>query len=159
MNGWCNQIDRGQPLERPKGVIGIVVAQAFPEPELIREKLVEGISRVQPGTVWVMRDAPRAKHAAQVAWDTFKEFEIEAIQAPLVPAWKLPGGADLRASQRDIEMRYTCERIIVFHDKSSGVTSEWVKYRDNGMSYAKIFVVERGKKKAAKRKGRKPTGV
>lgn len=154
MSGWCNQIDRGQPYERPKGVIGIVVAQAFPEPGLIREKLVEGISRVHPETVWVMRDAPRAKHAGQVAWDTFKEFGVEPIQAPLVPAWKLTTGQDLRATQRDIELRYTCERIIVFHDKSSGVTSEWVKYRDNGMSYAKIFVVERGKKKTVRRKGR-----
>ena len=89
---------------------------------------------------------------------SFKEFEIEPIQAPLVPAWKLEGH-DLRASQRDIEMRYTCERIIVFHDKSSGVSSEWVKYRDNRLSRAKIFVVERGKKKRAARKGRKPQGV
>lgn len=169
--------DSASVLLKPKGVIGIVIAQNFPDLDLIREKLIEGIGRVGPDTVWVMREAPRAKHAAQVAWDTFGEFGIEPILAPLVPYWKYSRSGyvpqigksgrcvylkretiarDDRATMRDAELRNTCERIIVFHDKSSGVTAAWKNLES---ARAKIYVVERGKKKATPRKGRKPAGV
>lgn len=177
MSGWRTIFD----AERPQGVIGIVVAQKFPEPDLIRAKLIEGISRVHPDTVWVMRDAARKGHAATVAWETFAEYGIEPFLTPLVPAWqakaadgyvphlgptgrvvwwerlKYPAQYDHRASWRDAELRSTCERIILFHDASSGITQEW---KDCEHSIAKIYVVERGKKKRAPRKtGRKPVGV
>lgn len=176
--GWHNRIGE---FEAPKGVIGIVVAQKFPEPELIRLKLIEGISRVHPDTVWVMRDAERKGHAANVAWDTFREYEIEPFLAPLVPDWQRkakdgyvahvgPTGRivwwerlkhvpayDHRASWRDAEMRSTCERIILFHDASSNVTAEW---KDCEHSIAKIYTVERGKKKRAPAKrGKAPVGA
>lgn len=173
MNGWHTQV--GGEFVQPKGVIGIVVAQKFPDPELIRVKLEEGIERVAPGTVWVMREAERKGHAANFAWQTFKSHGIVPFLAPLVPAWKSKGvdlafdvetkkpsltvGAyDLRAHMRDIEMRATCERIIVFHDKSSNVSGEWIDYRDNNLSIAKIYVVERGKVRAKRyKKGQAPT--
>jgi hypothetical protein len=179
-DGWRYQID-GE-FEYPKGVIGIVVAQKFPEPKLIREKLEEGIARVSPETVWVMRDAERKGHAANFAWQTFKANGIEPFLAPLSPGMKSEGvhiaydvetrkpsitiGAyDLRAASRDIEMRMTCERIVVFHDKSSNVTAEWIDYcedrkehpGDGSHCIAKVYVVERGKVKTKKyRKGKAP---
>lgn len=152
MTGWRTKLGEH---EAPKGVIGIIVAQKFPEPDLIRTKLIEGISRVHPDTVWVVRNAPKSNDAVTFAWDTFKEFEIEPILAGLVPYWKGPD-KDRRAEWRDAEIRATCERIIVFHDKSSNITAEW---KNCDHSIAKIYVVERGKKKAAPRKGRKPVGV
>jgi hypothetical protein len=178
--GWSSLTRFAEEFIPPRGVIGIVIAQAFPDAGLIREKITEGIQRAHPDTVWVMRDAQRDKHAAKVAWETFEQFGIEPILAPLVPRWKYRNGVgyenktrephrktlgwtyhDARAHWRDIEMRSTCERIIVFHDAKSGITSEWVDYSDNGDSgcIAKVYVVERGKKKVTRRKGRKPVGV
>lgn len=183
--GWHTELDAPKvraalekPAQKPQGVIGIVVAQKFPEPELIRMKLIEGISRVHPDTVWVMRDQARKSHAATVAWETFAEYGIEPFLSELVPAWKRseqrwtqhigptgrvvyltplpPVSYDHRAAWRDAEMKTTCERIIVFHDASSGITAEW---KDHEHSIAKIYVVERGKKKRAARKGRKPVGA
>lgn len=181
--GWHSQI--GDEFVAPKGVIGIVVAQAFPDEAVIREKIIEGIQRAHPDTVWVMREQPREKHAAKIAWDTFEQFGVEPILAPLVPHWNYPVGAeyrhvgrekhrqrlvykthDVRATHRDIELRATCERIVVFHDAKSGVTSEWIEYADARREhpgdgehcFAKVYVVERGKKKVARRKGRKPVG-
>lgn len=189
MSGWAQQIELpDHPVEyvAPKGVVGIVVAQKFPDPEAIRKTLLDGIERVAPDTVWVMRDAQRANHASTFAWRTFESAGIEPFLAPLTPAWDtrfkdrrvdvmrdvhddnceqkhlvftefVPGGGkDLRADWRDIEMRGTCERIIVFHDKSSNITAEWLDYRDNGQSIAKIYVVERGKVKVKKYKKGRP---
>lgn len=158
MKGWCSGLD-GFPYEPPKGVVGIVVAQNFPAPELIREKLEEGIARVAPETVWVMREAPKSNHAVTVAWDVLHEHGVEPIQSPLVPffvAKRDEHGYDLRRKWRDAELMSTCERIIVFHDASSNITAEWKKIEH---SVAKIFVIERGKKRIAARKGRKPVGV
>lgn len=172
MSGWAQQIELpDHPVEyvAPKGVVGIVVAQKFPDPEAIRKTLLDGIERVAPDTVWVMRDAPRANHASTFAWRTFESAGIEPFLAPLTPAWKSRGVTmpseegetqigvyDLRAHWRDVEMRATCERIIVFHDKSSNITAEWLGYRDNGQSTAKIYVVERGKVKVKKYKKGRP---
>jgi hypothetical protein len=174
VRGWAQSVtlpghEESYTYEPPRGVIGIVVAQKFPDPQVIRVTLEDGISRVSPDTVWVMRDAPRKGHASEFAWQTFKSHGIEPFLAPLTPAWKSKGldiafdietkkpsitiGAyDMRAQWRDIEIRALCERVIVFHDKSSNVTAEWLDYRDKG---AKIYVVERGKVKVKKyRKGR-----
>jgi hypothetical protein len=175
-DGWRYQISGD--LERPTGVIGVVVAQKFPEPTLIREKLEEGIARVHPATVWVLRDAERKNHAVNYAWQTFKSHGIEPFLAPLAPGMKskgisvyneqtgedeIIGAYDLRAASRDIEMRMTCERIIVFHDKSSNITAEWLDYcedrkehpGDGSHCIAKIYVVERGKVAVKKyRKGK-----
>ena len=178
MSGWRTQV--GGEYEAPKGVIGIVVAQKFPDPELIRVKLEEGIERVAPDTVWVMREAERKGHAVNFAWQTFKSHGIVPFLAPLVPAWQRKrkveyvqhfGGSgrvallervvtdpyDRRAEWRDAEMRATCERIIVFHDKSSNISGEWIEYKDNHLSTAKIYVVERGKVKTKRyKKGKAP---
>lgn len=161
-----------------KGVIGIVVAQKFPDPKIIRVKLEEGIERVSPDTVWVMRDAERKGHAANFAWQTFKAHGIVPFLAPLVPAWKSDGlpifgplgegvkkhdrlyDYDLRAAHRDFELRATCERVVVFHDKSSNITAEWIDYCEDRKEFpgdgshctAKIYVVERGKVKVKKYK-------
>lgn len=159
MSGWAQQIELpDHPVEyvAPKGVVGIVVAQKFPDPKAIRKTLLDGIERVAPDTVWVMRDAPRANHASTFAWRTFESEGIEPFLAPLTPAWKAKDAYDLRAHWRDVEMRATCERIIVFHDKSSNITAEWLDYRDNGQSIAKIYVVERGKVKVKKYKKGRP---
>lgn len=177
-SGWHTRID-GE-FEQPKGVIGIIVAQKFPDPEIIRIKLEEGIERVSPDTVWVMREAERKDHAVNFAWQTFRSHGITPLLAPLVPAWQrkrkieyrehlnesgrvvflervITDPYDLRAAHRDIEMRATCERIIVFHDKSSNVSGEWIEYRDNNLSIAKIYVVERGKARAKRyKKGTAP---
>lgn len=154
---WKNGL-HGFDYQPPNGVIGVIVAQKFPEPDLIREKLEEGLARVAPETVWVLREAPKANHAVSVAWDTLRANGIEPFLAPLLPffARKGDGGYDLRRSWRDAELRTTCERIIVFHDVSSNVTAEWTTARGP----AKIFVIERGKKKRAVRKpARRPVGV
>lgn len=155
MSGWCQRLDCA-PWEHPKGVVGIVVAQNFPDLGLIRAKLEEGIERVAPETVWVMREAPHKDHAVVAAWDTLRAHDIEPFLVPLVPAWRLADAYDLRTKWRDAELRSTCERIIVFHDVSSGVTAAWAKVEH---SVAKMFVIERGKKKRAPYKGRKPIGV
>ena len=170
--GW-HRVVSGEYVA-PSGVIGIVVAQKFPDPKTIRLRIEEGIERVSPDTVWVMRDSERKGHAANYAWATFRAHGIEPFLAPLVPAWKGDGlpllgplaegvrkhdriyDYDLRADWRDIEIRATCERVVVFHDKSSNVTDKWLTYRDNGMSAAKIFVVERGKVKAKRYKTGRP---
>lgn len=157
MSGWSQQI-AGEHVP-PTGVVGIIVAQKFPDPELIRVTLEDGFARVAPDTVWVLREAERKGHAVNYAWQTFKSNGITPLLAPLNPAWQAKDeehGYDLRANYRDIEIRATCERIIVFHDKSSNVTADWIDYRDNGLSQAKIYVVERGKVKVKKyKKGRK----
>lgn len=112
-----------------------------------------------------MRDAERKGHAVNFAWQTFRSHGIEPFLAPLVPFWKLADDKDIRAAARDQEMRGTCERIIVFHDKSSNVTTKWVDYcetrkehpGDGSHCHAKIYVVERGKVKTKTyRKGRAP---
>src|SRR5690348_2842724 len=76
---------------KPSGVIGIVVAQKFPDPVVIREKIEEGIARVSPDTVWVMRDSERKGHAANYAWAAFRAHGIEPFLAPLIPAMKSKG--------------------------------------------------------------------
>jgi hypothetical protein len=175
VSGWQQQVETHEHPNvwvPPKGVIGIVVAAKFPDPAAIRTVLEDGFGRVAPETVWVMRENARKEHAVTFAWQTFKNNGIEPLLAPLVPAWKSDGMAtlydvetrkptefigkyDMRADWRDIEMRATCERIIVFHDKSSNITKDWIAYRDNNLSVAKIYVVERGKVKVKKyRKGR-----
>lgn len=163
MSGWHTQVT-GE-FEPPKGVIAVVVAPKFPDLALIREKIEEGIARVHPDTVWVIREKPAANHAVTAVWDVLTEHGIEPILAPLVPAWKSAGveregekvGAyDLRRKWADAELGSTCERVIVFHDKSSNVTAGWI----DGHRIAKVFVIERGKKRAAPRRtGRKPAGV
>lgn len=177
MTGWHNQV--GETFVEPKGCIGLVIAQKFPEPDLIRTRIIEGVSRVHPDTVWVMRDTERKGHAACIAYETFREMDIEPALAPLVPYWQSKGlvvqgplaeeersrehlySYDFRARMRDAEIRQTCERVIVFHDSSSGVTADWIEYKDGGTDVcaAKVYVVERGKKKKPARKGRKPQGV
>jgi hypothetical protein len=180
MSGWRTQI--AGDYEPPKGVIGIVVAQKFPDPEVIRKTLEDGFARVAPDTVWVMREAERKGHAVNFAWQTFKAHGITPLLAPLVPAWKSNGIAneydietrkpsgylgayDKRAEWRDIEIRDTCERVIVFHDKSSNITADWIDCcedrkehpGDGSNCHAKIYVVERGKVKVKRyKKGRKP---
>lgn len=156
--GWRVQYD-GE-WERPSGVIGVIVAQKFPEPELIREKLEEGLARVAPGTVWVLREAAKSNHAVTVAWDTLRDHGVEPFLAPLLPYFTRRDGReavyDHRRAWRDAELRLTCERIIVFHDSSSNVTAGWSESRGP----AKIFVIERGKKKKrAPARGRKPVGA
>jgi hypothetical protein len=180
--GWHTQVE--SKYAPPKGVVGIVVAQKFPDEDLIRTKILEGVSRVHPDTVWVLRDTERKSHASRIVWETLRECGIQPFQAPLVSYWastektrthefsvahvdeceqdvltfEEPYGKnfDFRATWRDTEMRSTCERIIVFHDATSGVTETWKNCQQ--YSTAKIYVVERGKKKTAKRKGRKQDG-
>ena len=143
--------------EAPKGVIGIVVAPKFPDPQIIRDKIEEGIARVSPDAVWVIREKRQTNHAVNAAWETLEAHGIEPMLAPLTPAWK-GEKYDLRRAWRDAEMHSYCERIVVFHDITSHVTAEFADRKDR--SPAKVFVIERGKKKTPRaRKGRKPVGV
>lgn len=177
MRGWAQDITYGdikyerdehgelQPIGRSrchpalghyepiKGVVGIVVAAKFPEPELIREKLEEGIARVGPDTVWVMRSPRKRGDAISVAWDVLEEHGIEPVLAPSNTAFWSTNAR----MWRDAELFSTCERLIVFHDISSNVTEYFI---EKEYTSCKVFKIERGKKKAARpRKGRKPTGV
>jgi hypothetical protein len=172
MIGWHQQI--GGEYEKVTGVIGIVCAPKFPDHDIIREKIREGVER-RPGDVWVIREKPQANHAVNVVWETLEELGIEPFHVPLVAAWASKGtplaydavtrkpsitaGAyDLRRKWADAELGTTCERIIVFHDKSSNVTADWGD--PTTPRTARVFVIERGKKKSVKRRtGRKPTGV
>lgn len=150
MSGWAQHLD--DHYEQPTGVIGIVVAAKFPEPDLIREKLEEGIARVPADTVWVVRGARKRGDAISVAWDVLEEHGIEPLLAVSNTAY---WGTAARG-WRDAELLTTCERLIVFHDISSHVTDYFVDHPHTG---CKVFKIERGKKKVAKRKGRKPKGV
>ena len=153
MIGWRTQVV-GE-YEKPTNVIGVVVAPKFPDANLIREKMEEGIARVSPDTVWVIREKPQENHAVNTVWDVLTEHGIEPLLVPLVPAWK-GETYDLRRKWADGELSNTCERVIVFHDASSQVTAGW---RDRACA-AKVFVIERGeKRKTPARKGRKPAGV
>jgi hypothetical protein len=167
--------------EKPKGVVGVVVAPKFPDLGIIREKIEEGIARVSSDTVWVIREKPQANHSVNAVWETLAAHGIEPFIAPLLPCYKAdgrryreirgksgrvvvleriahPATYDLRRVMRDAEMHSYCERIVVFHDITSHVTAEFVARKDR--SVAKIFVIERGKKKAPRqRQGRKPVGV
>ena len=183
MNGWRSQI--GPELERNAGVFGVVVAKSFNDPTSIRKHLEAGIEKV-PDAVWVMREKQGQKdHAAEFAWQTFKAHGITPFVVPLLPYWQSKGlvlegpgtgpvededgkrsqgdypigrlyDYDLRADWRDITIRSTCERVVVFHDKGSGVTANWLTYVDNPLSQAKIMVVQRGKAKSKHRKGKAP---
>ena len=163
MIGWHTQIEGD--YEKPVNVIGVIVAPKFPDLDLIREKIEEGIARVAPDTVWVIREKPQANHSVNVVWDVLTEHGIEPLLAPLVPAWKskgierddsIVGAYDLRRRWADAELSNTCERVIVFHDPSSQVTAGW---QDRHCA-AKVFIIERGKKrKAPARRGRKPVGA
>lgn len=166
--------------------IGIVVAQSFPDTALIVEKLEEGIARAHPDTVWVMRDPERANHAVNAAYAVFREHKITPILAPLLPEWKYRNGCayepergrkrhklvwtfnDARAKMRDILMRASCNRIVVFHDAKSGITGDWIDYAESRKKHpgdgshcvAKVYVVERGKKRGkTHRKGKAPIGA
>lgn len=154
---WATQI--GGEWEAPRGAIGVIVAQKFSDRDLISEKLEEGIARVAPDTVWILRESPKSNHAVTAAWDTLRAHDIEPFLAPLLPYFTRKDdehGYDVRRAWRDSELRRTCERIIVFHDASSNVTAEW---RD-ALGPAKIFVIERGAKAKRKpAKGRKPVGA
>lgn len=168
--GWRTQV--AGEYRKPTGVIGIVVAPKFPDPDIIREKIREGVER-RPDDVWVIREKPQKDHAVNVVWETLDELGVEPFHVPLVDAWKSKGieidhggpdlieriGAyDLRRRWADAELSATCDRIIVFHDKSSNVTAAWGD--PDAHHVARVFVIERGKKKVAKRRtGRKPQGV
>lgn len=151
--GWHTQV--AGEYERPKGVIGVVVAPKFPDLDLIREKIKEGVSRVAPETVWVVREKPQRGHAVNAVWEVLEAHGVEPLHVSLVPAWK-GEGYDLRRRWADYELGNTCERVIVFHDSSSNVTADW----SDRLTAARVFVIERGQKRAApKRRGRKPIGV
>lgn len=177
MKGWHTQV--AGVYEKPTGVIGVVVAPKFPDLDIIREKIREGIEK-RPNDVWVIREKPQKDHAVNVVWDTLTEAGIEPFHVPLVPAFKRrekveyrerrgKGGRvvflermnnpeyDLRRRWADAELASTCERVIVFHDKSSQVTAGWAD--TDAVRTARVFVIERGKKKPVKRKtGKKPIG-
>lgn len=151
MIGWTQSV--GGEHVMPKGVIGIVVAAKFPEPDLIREKLIEGIERVSADTVWIMRSPVKKGDAITVAWDVLREHGIEPLLAPSNTAY----WGNFARDWRDYELLNTVERLIVFHDISSHVTELFV---EREYCVAKVFKIERGtKKKPAPRRGRKPTGV
>lgn len=166
--GWHTQV--AGEYERPTGVIGVVVAPKFPDLDIIREKIREGAQR-RPDDVWVVREKPQANHAVNAVWETLDELGIEPLLVPLVPCFKVKTDTvsfDGRRKWADAEMRMTCERVIVFHDKSSNVTAEWGRFDGFDKPYtpgrdrciARVFVIERGQKKTAKRRaGRKPVGA
>jgi len=152
VRGWVQQLE-GCEWEPPRGVIGIVVAKNFPDPELIREKIEEGIARVAPDTVWVMRNPRKKNDAMTVAWDVLEEHGIEPLLADSNTKYWGAG-----SSWRDNELMNTCERVIVFHDTSSPTVTEVFVSKQH--TVAKIFKIERGKAKPKPRKkGRKPTGA
>jgi len=169
--GWRSQI--GETWEPNTGVFGVVVAKSYNDPTSIRKYLEAGIEKV-PHAVWVMRDQNVEGHAARFAYQTFKAHGIQPFQVPLVDYWQGKGVPlegplperkrkretlfeyDLRSDWRDITLRSTCERVIVFHDAGSGITGDWVSYRDSPLSQARIMVAERGKARSKHRKGRKP---
>ena len=174
MKGWHTQV--AGEYERPTGVIGVVVAPKFPDLDLIREKIAEGAQRVAPETVWVVREKRQRGHAVNAVWDVLEEHGIEPLLVPLVPAWRHRSAKyrahqaargrlvfwermadpeyDLRRRWADAELGNTCERVIVFHDKSSDVTKKWAEEKECS---AKVFVIERGIKRAAlAKRGRKP---
>jgi hypothetical protein len=153
LTGWHTQV--AGEYEKPTGVIGVVVAPKFPDLEVIRGKIEEGIARVAPETVWVVRERPQKNHAVNVVWQVLKKNGIEPLHVPLVPAWQ-SNEYDLRRHWADYELGNTCERVVVFHDASSNVTAEW----KSRLCAAKVFVVERGQAKKVKRRtGRKPVGA
>lgn len=158
VKGWHTQVSG--VYEKPTGVIGVVVAPKFPDLDIIREKIREGIEK-RPNDVWVIREKPQANHAVNVVWDTLTEAGIEPFHVPLVEAWRAKRdehGYDLRRRWADAELSTTCERVIVFHDKSSQVTAGWAD--PDAVRTARVFVIERGKKKPVKRRtGRKPVGA
>ena len=149
MTGWHTQI-AGEHTP-PVGVIGVVVAPKFPDLEVIREKIREGIERVSPETVWVIREKPQRNHAVNIVWEELRAAGIEPFHADLVPAWK-GDTYDFRRKWADYELGNTCSKVVVFHDKSSQVTDGW---RER-LCVARVFVIERGEKKKVQRRGRKP---
>lgn len=184
--GWSNQA-LGAEYAPPSGAFGVVVSQNFPDPELLKRTLREGLSRQGGKKVWVCLNEPKANHASRFVAEVFEEFEIEPLYAPLVPAWKgkqstistvfrtdhldeceqdsfvvqEPRGKDydLRAARREAELRATCERIIVFHDINSQSTADWLEYVESWPCRSKIMVVAAGKAKPKKRTKRKPVGA
>lgn len=153
MIGWHTQI--AGEYERPKGVIGVVVAPKFPDLDLIREKIEEGVVRVAPETVWVIREKRQRNHAVSAVWEVLQAHGIEPLHVPLVSAWK-GEGYDLRRRWADYELGNTCERVIVFHDASSNLTEEW----GDRPCQARVFVIERGEKPLPpQKKGKKPIGA
>lgn len=152
--GWHSQV--GDVFTAPKGVIGVVVAPKFPDLDIIRQTILDGIEK-RPDDVWVIREKPQANHAVTVVWETLSEAGIEPFLVPLVDAWlakREEHGYDLRRKWADAELGSTCDRIIVFHDKTSQVTASWAD--KDAPRIARVFVIERGKKKPVKRRaGRK----
>ncbi len=131
----------------PPTAIGIVVAKNFPDEELLRSKLREGIAKKGNTVTWVMRERDSEGHAARWAWDEFRNHSIEPVEAVTGKFW----GPGTRGAWRDREMLNLCERVIVFHDIGSGVTNSFVT---DQYHVARVFVIERGEAKKRQRKGR-----
>ncbi len=133
---------------KPEGVIGIVCAKDFPDEELIRSKLREGIAKKGNTVTWVVRGPRKANDAISFVYDELEAHGIEPVMAPAVSSY---WGTAAR-SWRDAELLATCERVVVFHDAGSTVTKSFL---DAKYTVAKVFVIERGEKKKHQKKGRK----
>lgn len=142
--GWAQPM-LSEPLEHEHECVAVIVASDFKENRaLIGETIAVGLDR-DPYIVWVVRerDAP--------ARETLDELGIEPVLATLNPYYKFTLGdtiRDHRSGVRDCEILRLCTRVIVFRTPDTKTLEE---YADPLWS-SKVRVIERGKKKAVRRK-------
>jgi hypothetical protein len=176
--GWHSVLDYNEP---PRGAIAIVTASRFPDEKLLKDTMRGGLDAFGNKVTWIIRETPHKGHAVNLVVEVFEEYGIEPFTAPTLDYWqnkqtwrkrvKVPKdldecvlagqelkfvehvhGYDLRGEWKDIELRSTCERIVVFHDRSSSVTEGWLDYaHEPWRCRARVMVAEAGAKKRARR--------
>lgn len=157
MIGWKQDIEPryGEAPEYDVEVIGLVIAQDFPDPNLLEQALIRG-SQQYPDAIWVMRGKPNKAHIGRYAEEALAALGIEVLYAETIrKVWGT--NAD---TWRDMEMLTCCTQVVIFHDGKSPTTGAFLKRKEQyPMLYSHVHPVVRGKPKPRKRKGRKPAGV
>lgn len=146
MTGWRTPLTPEGYDQFDNEVVALICDQTFPDIDLVRET----VRSAPADTVWIARKADK------VAFEALEGIEF-VLSEPNNEYW----GKGVTAERRWCEFLNTCSKVLVFKDLGSDGTANWFAKVLADWARAKVwrdrlFVIERGKKKAKRRKGRKP---
>lgn len=144
MTGWRTPLVPEEYDRFDNEVVALICDQSFPEPDLVRET----IANAPEDTVWVARFADKVAFAALEG----REFLVARPN----PYWRDASGNEYRWA----EFLNTCSKVLVFRDLKAAGTTGWFQkilgdWAREKAYRGRLFVIERGKAPAKRRKGRK----
>ena len=150
-------------------VFGVIYDKSFPDPDAARDMIRQGVE-AHPDAVWVIYEK---RSTGPFLHDTFAALGVVPVILELDPQWKyhmpahtvrlaacgrhpeeereIPArDVDQRREMREAALFDITSRIVVFRDVNAKSSEHWLERKS---VQTEIVVVERGKKKRA----RKPT--